>query len=238
MNNDKSILQIASDFWNEDRRNAFNICYKSIRIIDDLVDNRKADTREITENEKQQLITKIKNWVDAIKTSTPKDKHQQQLIETIKLFNIPIKPFEKFSKAMIYDLNYDGFKTFQDFLNYSEGAAIAPSSIGVYLCGLTKKNGKYIPPKYDILAVTRPAAIFAYIVHIIRDFQKDHANNLNYFADDIMKENGLNLQMLKKMASDNKITPEFRNMIKTYYNYAKKYQQTAKKMKDLDFKIK
>jgi hypothetical protein len=36
------ILDIAARFWEKDRYEAFKVCYRSMRVIDDLVDNRKA----------------------------------------------------------------------------------------------------------------------------------------------------------------------------------------------------
>ncbi len=30
--------------------------------------------------------------------------------------------------------------------------------------------------------------MFSYLVHIIRDFQKDQLNNLNYFADESIRQ--------------------------------------------------
>ena len=74
------------------------------------------------------------------------------------------------------------------------GASVAPASIFVHLCGLTKKDGNYIPPAFDVKRVSTPCAIFSYLVHIIRDFQKDHLNNLNYFPDDLIAKYGMNRQ--------------------------------------------
>ena len=40
---------------------------------------------------------------------------------------------------MVYDLNNDGFETFEDFLNYAEGAAVCPGAIFMHLCGVYEK---------------------------------------------------------------------------------------------------
>ena len=129
---------------------------------------------------------------------------------------------------MIYDLHHDGFRTFQVFLRYSEGAAIAPASIFVHLCGITKENGCYRTPRFDIRKVARPLALFAYLVHIIRDFQKDQYNNLNYFDDILIAENGLNRQKLREIAEGEKITPGFRRLMEKYYNFAEYYRREAR----------
>jgi len=41
---------------------------------------------------------------------------------------------------MVYDIYNDGFPTLQAFLDYAAGASVAPASIFVHLCGLTKVN--------------------------------------------------------------------------------------------------
>lgn len=133
------ILDIAARFWDDERYNASKIVYRSFRIIDDLVDNQKSVDYKISDIEKQQLKIKIKNWIGAIKDSKPIDPLQKELIKTIEKFKIPIWPFQKFSESMIYDIQNRGFKTFQNFLEYVEGAAIAPASIYMHLCGLKKK---------------------------------------------------------------------------------------------------
>lgn len=49
---------------------------------------------------------------------------------------------------------------------------------------IIQKNDRFIDPPFNEKEAAIPCAIFSYLVHIIRDFQKDQFNNLNYFADD------------------------------------------------------
>ena len=81
-----------------------------------------------------------------------------------------------------------------------DGASVAPASIFVHLCGLREDNGQYLPPLFDVREAAIPCAVFSYLVHIIRDFQKDQFNNLNYFADDILEKNGLHRKDLRRIA--------------------------------------
>ena len=78
------------------------------------------------------------------------------------------------------------FLPLKAFLEYSEGASVAPASIFVHLNSISKVNGKYDNPPFDVKWAATPCAIFSYLVHIIRDFQKDQLNNLSYFADDLI----------------------------------------------------
>jgi hypothetical protein len=51
---DTPILGIASQFWEDARQDAAVICYRSIRDIDDLIDNRKANEPILSQLEQQQ----------------------------------------------------------------------------------------------------------------------------------------------------------------------------------------
>ena len=222
------ILDIAARFWEDERYDAFKICYRSMRTVDDLVDNRKAAAHVISEVEKRQFTAVVNDWVKALKEATPRDPLLKQLAETRASFQVPLWPWQKLANSMIYDLHDDGFGTFQAFLKYSEGAAVSPGSIFMHLCGVVEENGHYQPPPYDIRKAARPLALFCYLVHIIRDFQKEQSSNLNYFADDLIAENGLNRQILKEIAAGGKISPGFRNLMAKYYTSAEYYRRKAR----------
>ena len=131
---------------------------------------------------------------------------------------------------MIYDIYHDGFPTLQSFIEYAQGASVAPASIFVHLCGLTQQNGQYLPPPFDVKRVATPCAIFSYLVHIIRDFQKDHLNHLNYFGDDLIEKNGLNRQKLLEMAQGAPITDGFRKLVLELYLVADGYREETSQM--------
>jgi phytoene/squalene synthetase len=226
------ILDIAARFWEDERYNAFKICYQSMRAVDDLIDNRKATFRKLLESEKQQLTAIIYNWLESIKETAPRDPFQKQLSEIRVRFQIPLWPWQKLSRSMIYDLHHEGFSSFPTFLRYSEGAAIAPGSIFMHLCGVVKEKECYRPPHYDIKKTARPLALFCYLVHIIRDFQKDQSKDLNYFADTLIAENGLNQQLLKEIATEGKINSDLRNLMARYYTFAEYYRRKARRTID------
>ena len=227
---DRPILDIAARFWDDERYKAANKLYLPMRVIDDLVDNRRIDGK-ISETEKQQLIFNINEWVEAV-TKYPENPLQQQMNETIRRFKVPLWTIQAFSESMIYDIHNDSFGTFSDFLRYSEGAAVATGSIFAHFCGINKEGETYSLPGFDIQKATRPMAIFSYLVHIFRDFQKDMNNNLNYFADDLIAENGLNLQILRDIAAGGEIRPGFRELMEKYYTYTEYYRSKARGMLD------
>ena len=44
---DNSTLDIAARFWESERYEAAKTCYRTMRIIDDLIDNRKVATHRM-----------------------------------------------------------------------------------------------------------------------------------------------------------------------------------------------
>jgi len=217
-------ILIAANFWDPERFCAAKICYKFMRAIDDMIDNHKAKNKLIAIDERKEFVANVDDWLKMIIVSKDCNPLQGELIETIEKFRIPLCPLKTFAKSMIYDINNDGFPTLDVFMQYTEGASVAPASIFVHLNGLLKENGKYIDPPFDVKLVATPCAVFSYFVHIIRDFQKDQLNNLSYFADDLIIKYGLNRKELHAFAEGKPVNENFRNLIDHYYQIADKYR--------------
>lgn len=218
-------ILIAARFWDDERYNSAKTCYKFMRAIDDLIDDHKASHVGITESEKKQFITEVDDWINTIISATNDNPIQKELLDTLAKFQIPLWPLEAFAKSMIYDIHNDGFPTLQSFLDYSQGASVAPASIFVHLCGIKEKDGLFVEPSFNLKDAAAPCAIFSYLVHIIRDFEKDQLNNLNYFADELIKKHGLSRPELRKIANGATIPQGFRDLINEYYLLADEYRE-------------
>jgi phytoene/squalene synthetase len=129
---------------------------------------------------------------------------------------------------MEYDLKHNGFSSFEVFLRYCEGAAIAPASVFVHLCGSKKPADEYIPPTFDIHDAAKGLAVFSYLVHILRDFQKDQLRNLNYFADDILEKCELTSTQLRDIVAHGEIDWRIIQLYAEYKSIAAKYQKEAR----------
>ncbi|NSW95828.1 MAG: squalene/phytoene synthase family protein [Bacteroidales bacterium] len=230
-------ILIAARFWEKERYCAAEICYKFMRMIDDMIDNHKAKNILIKETEKESFLKNVNQWLQKTVVSEECNPEHNKLIDTIKKFVIPLWPLEYFAKSMIYDINNDSFPTFESFFDYSMGASVAPASVFVHLCGIRKTGNGYAEPSFDVKKAATPCAIFSYLVHIIRDFQKDQLNNLNYFADDLIAENNLTRKDLRNIALGSQPTDNFRNLISAYFNHADHYRlktmDTIKEIKHL-----
>lgn len=231
-------ILIAARFWDDRRYRAAKVCYRFMRMIDDFIDDRKARDASISCFEKEVLTERVNNWIKCLGGSPDHDPFLADLADTIATFDIPLKLFHNFAKSMLFDINHNGFSTLEEFLEYAEGASVAPASVFVHLCCLSEENDEYKPADFDVVEVARPCAIFSYIVHIIRDFQVDQRNNLNYFALDILQRNDLDPSDLRRIAQGGAITDSFRNVIGEYYNLALKYEeQTFSKIQMVSKKI-
>jgi phytoene synthase len=218
-------ILIAANFWEDERYCAAKTFYKFMRKIDDLIDNHKANNRMIAAEERKEFVADVNEWLRMIIISDECNPEHVEMNKIIEKFNIPLWPLNYFARSMIYDINNDGFSSIDAFFNYAQGASVAPASIFVHLSGLTKKDGLFLDPSFNVKDAATPCAIFSYLVHIIRDFQKDQFNNLNYFADDLIKQNGLTRDDLRNIARGRPVTPGFRDLIKEYYNIADQYRK-------------
>jgi phytoene synthase len=223
-------ILIAANFWDEDRFCAAKTCYKFMRTIDDMIDNYKAANRMIAPEKRKEFISGVNEWLKTIIISEDCNPEKATLIKTIERFSIPLWPLEAFAKSMIYDINNDGFESLESFINYAQGASVAPASVFVHLSGLTSHNGQYLIPSFDVREAATPCAIFSYFVHIIRDFQKDQFNNLNYFADDLLMKNELTRRDLKNIAQGAPVPDRFRNLIREYYTFADGYRKKTREI--------
>jgi phytoene/squalene synthetase len=223
--NDHPNILIAARFWDEKRYGAAKILYKFMRTIDDLIDNHKAANKVISESERVAFCTEVETWLKIIVEGNNIDPLQQEITDTVRKFRIPLWPLDAFARSMIYDINNNGFLTLNAFFEYAGGASVAPAAIFVHLAGLRELENKYSAPAFNVKEAATSCAIFSYLVHIIRDFQKDQLNNLNYFAEDLIEKCGLKDEDLLNIANGGEISNGFRDLMKIYYDMAEEYRQ-------------
>jgi phytoene/squalene synthetase len=223
--NDHPNILIAAKFWDDKRYGAAKTFYKFMREIDDLIDNHKAANKIISENERKSFTLDVEKWLNMIMKGNSDNPLQKELTETFLKFRIPSWPLEAFARSMIYDINNNGFPTLDAFFEYTGGASVAPAAIFVHLAGLRELENKYSAPAFNVKEAATSCAVFSYLVHIMRDFQKDQLINLNYFADDLIVKHGLARNELLKIAKGGQINSGFRQLMKEYYILADEYRQ-------------
>ncbi len=217
-------ILIAANFWDAERYQAARNCYRFMRAIDDLIDNYKTEHIRIKPENQAQLEADVYHWISTVADTAGGMPSHRELTDTLRRFRIPFWPLEAFARSMIYDIYHDGFPSLKGFIDYAGGASVAPASIFVHLCGLTQSGGIYQAPSFDVREAATPCAIFSYLVHIIRDFRKDHLNHLNYFPDDLMTKYGLTRDNLLEMAQGKPVSDGFRSMAGELYETADLYR--------------
>ncbi len=226
------ILDIAARVWEDDRYEAFRVCYRSMRRIDDLVDEPKSAGIRLDATQAEAISDQMKLWLQSIRSGRPADDYSRRFIEVCDRYEIPLWPWERLCRAMLYDLTHDGFPTFLAFIRYCEGAAISPAAIFMHLCGVRGTGGGFEAPSFGIRTAARPLAIFSYLTHIMRDFEKDQKNHLHYFADSELAECGTSRGELAQIAATGIPTAGFRRLMQKYQTAAEYYRRTARRKLD------
>jgi phytoene/squalene synthetase len=96
------------------------------------------------------------------------------------------EPWIRLASAMRYDAQHHGFGTYQSFLDYAEGATVAPASVFATLLLMRPAGNGFAPalPFSRIRDAVRSSAIGCYEVHILRDAKMDLGAGRNYFPRD------------------------------------------------------
>ncbi|MEE8149979.1 MAG: squalene/phytoene synthase family protein [candidate division Zixibacteria bacterium] len=221
------ILDIAARFWDEDRYQAFKVCYRSMREIDDLVDDRKVDGQTFSPAEQISYTENINELIAGLVKTESGGRTQRMLSEVIRRYKIPLWPWQRLARAMIYDIKNDGFDSFMTFRRYAEGAAISPASVFMHLCGISQSAQELGLPKFDICKAARPLALFSYLVHIMRDYEKDPTQNLNYFPNDFLTRHNLKPGEIQSLCKSNIVDDRVRSLFNEYKRLADYYRKRA-----------
>jgi len=79
-------ILIAARFWDDRRYTAAKVCYRFMRMIDDLIDNRRAREEAITCLEREELTQQVNSWIDCLDNTPGNDPFIRELTDTIKTF--------------------------------------------------------------------------------------------------------------------------------------------------------
>lgn len=182
----RPILDLAARCWDAERYECFQHCYRSMRRLDDLVDHRKERPEPISASEQELLGGMLADWLTAVKQGST-EPEVSRLNDWRRKYALPLWPWERLVVAMQHDLRARSFPSWLIFRRYTEGAAIAPAAIFIYLAA--RDAASLSASRARDIAL--PLALFAYLVHIIRDLRKDLARGLFYLPDQWLARYGL-----------------------------------------------
>lgn len=216
---DLNNLYLASLFFAEPvRYRVFCVFYAVMRWVDDRVDDLAARGGGSPE-EHARVVREVAWWRDAIDEiytgamtaldDAPDSVGEAALLlpgftESVGSFRVPWQLWKNFFDAMERDLASSRFATYGQFLEYAEGATVAPTTIYLFLLSSSSDRAgslEFRPPEgFQLIECGRQLGLFAYLTHILRDLPKDLAAGeagLVYLAEDDMARFGVSLEDLR-----------------------------------------
>lgn len=231
---DKNNLYLTSRFFADRRRfDAFCGLYAPMRVVDDRVDETIAES-DRGSAEREAAAAEVDSWEELV-VATCEGRPLSPaalarvggrdvellliaLAEAQARFPVPPRLWANFFSAMRRDLAGDGFVSYSDFLNYAEGATVAPTTI--YLILITAQPGAEsrfaLPRGFDVFDCGRNLGLFAYLVHILRDLPDDLAagrRGLVYLAAEDLERFGLGRDDLRNDLARRRASEPLRRLL-------------------------
>lgn len=223
---DLNNLYLTSRFFADPNRfRAFCVFYAVMRLVDDRVDELCA-RRGVPAGERERVAAEVEGWRRAVEGAYREGRAPEAPVMTEgpdgddpdagralmtafadsnARFRVPHGLWRNFFAAMRRDLEDERFATYEEFLDYAEGATVAPTTI--YLVLLSSEapaavDAPYEPVRgFDFVECGRHLGLFAYLTHILRDLPQDLAageRGLLYLAGDDMARFGVTEETLRR----------------------------------------
>lgn len=228
---DKSNLYIVSKFM-EDKEKFFGFCafYAIMRVVDDKVDNMDKSSAKQVSEVGHFLDEWENNTMRAYDYSSSEDVFAA-LHDALQKFPLPKSIWRNFFKSMRTDVSTNRFASFNDFLNYCEGATVAPTVVFIYLLTSRKqKNGVYKVSNFDYYTCGKNLGIFAYLAHILRDVKEDYEQDLVYIPKNELKTFSVAERDIKDFSRNGTINEAFHKLAMNYIKISRGYAGTGKSM--------
>jgi phytoene synthase len=225
-------LYFVSQFFRDKNKfKAFCSTYSSMRILDDFIDgidNRKS----LSNRDKNSYHSAVDRWETLITNCYHGKEFENPILlalsDTFRKFNLHLTPWTKLAKAMRWDIENLRFKNFEDFLEYTEGAAIAPASVCINILTAKHNSSIYEGPVmgFDSYYYAKDLAIYCYLVHILRDISIDlesEKNGLVYIPVDDLNRFKVSEDDLWKFKQKRVVNTHFQKLMLYQIERAKKY---------------
>ncbi len=226
-----SLYRVSQYFEDSQRYDAFIAMYAVMRVVDDLVDNA-GDKATLPAAERQALHTEIDTWEQRIRRAysgcPAAHPLEMALAWAVDRFPVPERLWQSFLDAMRYDIDVPRFRDFQSFLEYTEGASVAPTTLFVHLiCAELQPDGRYRLSEFDYLECGRQLGIFAYVAHILRDVRQDMESSpqgLIYISQSDLCDHGLDEDALRRLTKVGAGGAPFARLVETLVRRARGYE--------------
>jgi phytoene/squalene synthetase len=186
-----NLYRVSCYFEDLERYRAFCAQYAVMRVLDDRIDAIPSRAA-LSDRERLQGHDAVDAWmaiVDRAYMGEPQvdgvlaAAHHPQcralaeaFATSLTHFRVPPQLWRDFFDAMHRDIERPRFGTYEEFVSYSQGAAVAPTTIYLHLLTAEPEaeHARYQPvPGFDLVAAGRSLGLFAYVGHILRDLAED-----------------------------------------------------------------
>ena len=229
---DLNNLYLTSCYFADPARySAFCSLYALMRVIDDRVDELPQDPDRFDVAAEHAVLDAWEESLFAARDGTDPPAglarrcgmpEARQLVTgaaaAMRRFPFPGSLWRNFFVAMHRDVRQGRFETYRDFLDYTEGASVAPTSIYLYLVAAVDPaaSGVYrLPEGFDLVRCGRYLGTFSYLAHILRDMALDLATGergLLYLARQDLDRFGLDEAMLREDLARRRARPALREL--------------------------
>ena len=241
---DLNNLYLTSSFFVDSKRYlAFCALYAVMRVVDDRIDAIPS-RRKLNSGSREREHAVVVAWQEAMAAAhgTRRDVSLEDVAspegvarcenpeagelisaaaEAMRVFPVPFILWDNFFTAMHQDIDSERFAAYTDFLHYTEGASVAPTTIYLYL--ITARSAQSgepyrVPENFDLIACGRALGTFAYLGHILRDLTQDLATGergLLYLAADDMTAHGVSEAMLHADAARGQASDQVVALVRT-----------------------
>ena len=201
-----STLWKASRSLSPERRRFFSAAYASMRVIDDRIDCEFLTLPpENRDAERGRVLGDLEDWrsrftAAAEGSPAPGDEIAEAVRETVGKSDLGSRAWSLLARSLERDVREEPIGSWDDFLSYAEGAAVAPASVFVYLLESDPDAGGFqLRERISLMDAARNLAVFCYLVHILRDLVVDVTGSpqLVSVPRDLLRAEGLSFDRFR-----------------------------------------
>jgi len=198
------------------KRPLFYPAYCAMRVIDDEVDEGfLGSDPQARETGRAAMVERVEAWRGHAAAAT-EGRYEQGMAggddniiftainATLGRSDMGAGDYHGLADAMQRDVAERPLATWSEFLDYTEGAAVAPAAVFVYIvaCRLGRDGTARLSLQRPCADYARHLAIFSYLVHILRDLKADAERAPQHLTlpDDILAEADLTKSSLQAAA--------------------------------------
>lgn len=252
----RSPLFQASRLFLREKRDLFLASYAAMRLVDDLVDEGFLASQDQSPQRIARVKEQIEQWRCQAEAaamgsfSRSKDSFDplvfEALNETVGRSNLGKWPWNALASAMVADVEGRSLETWSDFLEYAEGATVAPATVFLHILACEPNQGRYESLESPLFyrEKVREMAIFCYLVHIVRDLAKDASSSgqLVTIPNQVLAQTGLDKSSLATLLREDpqKVIPLKRVLLQKAHGFLHNGMDklmTAAPLKTLEKKI-